>query len=372
MREAGLSQTALADAVGVSKQSVSNWSRGAATPRPQAVLALSLALGVQQHELFSGDSPAEPRVSYRLKAKRKARDPFRAETKRSVRYLNHLVPFLPDQLCQSGYIRHPALGYDHVQSEAAGLRRELGIGVGELEVSFFKIVAYIRNSGAVIIPVPWGATSHPVNGIHVFLPDSRTNWLYVNVDTPILDAKFWLVHEIAHMLTPALDPDPDEAEKYADAFAGAVLFPKNAAEQLYRRLRGLDGDGQRVNHLKRLAKMLVVSPLTLYLEANNYARWRGKPEIDLANSIYGAAANVRKNTPTLSELLFSSLDPDAGEYVERCAEVFQTPFFKAMTGFILEKSKGSGLVARLLRVPAVDAMAIYGALKEYGTMQGRA
>lgn len=56
-REKKLSQEELAAQVGVSRQAVSKWELGAATPEVDKLLALAKAFGVTTDELLSGDEP---------------------------------------------------------------------------------------------------------------------------------------------------------------------------------------------------------------------------------------------------------------------------------------------------------------------------
>lgn len=57
-KAAKLSQEELADRVGVSRQAVSKWELGDATPEVDKLLALARAFGVTTDELLSGEGPA--------------------------------------------------------------------------------------------------------------------------------------------------------------------------------------------------------------------------------------------------------------------------------------------------------------------------
>lgn len=60
-KRAGLSQEALADMVGVSRQAVSKWETGEALPETAKLAALGAALGVSMDWLLSDSEPEEPR-----------------------------------------------------------------------------------------------------------------------------------------------------------------------------------------------------------------------------------------------------------------------------------------------------------------------
>ena len=59
-KRAGLSQEALADMVGVSRQAVSKWETGEALPETAKLAALGTALGVSLDWLLSDAEPEEP------------------------------------------------------------------------------------------------------------------------------------------------------------------------------------------------------------------------------------------------------------------------------------------------------------------------
>ena len=59
-KRAGLSQEALADMVGVSRQAVSKWETGEALPETAKLAALGAALGVSLDWLLSDAEPEEP------------------------------------------------------------------------------------------------------------------------------------------------------------------------------------------------------------------------------------------------------------------------------------------------------------------------
>ncbi|MDE7003668.1 MAG: helix-turn-helix domain-containing protein, partial [Oscillospiraceae bacterium] len=59
-KAAKLSQEELAAQVGVSRQAVSKWELGDATPEVDKLLLLARAFGVTTDELLSGDEPPRP------------------------------------------------------------------------------------------------------------------------------------------------------------------------------------------------------------------------------------------------------------------------------------------------------------------------
>ena len=58
-KAAGLTQKQLADKIGCSNTSISNWEKGVSNPDPDTIQNLCWALGVQPNYFFSVDGPAE-------------------------------------------------------------------------------------------------------------------------------------------------------------------------------------------------------------------------------------------------------------------------------------------------------------------------
>jgi len=106
-----------------------------------------------------------------------------------------------------------------------------------------------------------------------------TTWIYFNLDSKIHDFKFWMAHGLGHVKSP--DLKSDDAEDFADAFAGALLIDEETAESEYIQIRRLRTAPKQINRLKAIADKLVVSPLTVYYEINKYASHINEPEIDL-------------------------------------------------------------------------------------------
>ena len=74
MQALGMSASALAEQIGVSRQTVSNWLNGRDLPRPDKLLRLSLALKLSLSELIEIEPTTAPVVAYRMSTNRKARN----------------------------------------------------------------------------------------------------------------------------------------------------------------------------------------------------------------------------------------------------------------------------------------------------------
>ncbi|MCZ3114980.1 hypothetical protein NYZ21_21315, partial [Acinetobacter baumannii] len=78
----------------------------------------------------------------------------------------------------------------------------------------------------------WGEKQLHANALHIALPAERVTFVFVNLDTKLEDFKFWMAHELAHVYTPYM-AGKEEGEDFADAFAGALLFPQPCAIEAY-------------------------------------------------------------------------------------------------------------------------------------------
>ena len=85
-RARGLSQDDVAEALGVSRQSVSKWENNASVPELEKLLALSGLFGVSLDELVTGDTPpaAEPQVRPQMMDKistKEYENPFKGQAR---------------------------------------------------------------------------------------------------------------------------------------------------------------------------------------------------------------------------------------------------------------------------------------------------
>lgn len=156
------------------------------------------------------------------------------KAKEKGRFLKHLVPYLPfDTLEMPPVLKSPSCDYDYLCQVTSKVRKD--INVGEVDtVDFRHLIRRFRELQAVIVKVLWGTKKTHENAIHIYLPDSQTTWVYLNLETNVHDFKFWMAHELGHCLSPSLSGN--EAEDFADGFAGLLLFPKVLAESAYHQI----------------------------------------------------------------------------------------------------------------------------------------
>ena len=212
----------------------------------------------------------------------------------------------------------------------------------------------------VLIPVLWSEKSKYENALHIFLPDSMTTWVYLNLDVAVHDFKFWMAHELGHGLAPELTED--RAEDFADAFAGALLFLEALAKDAYAMVAKHEDNAVRMALIKQVAEDNTISPITVYYGIKNFAAEHNLSKIDLGNSIFAAAKNINNDYPNVSKTLFDGNYPDAKQFIERCNEVFDTPFIPTLKEYLLKEGKGYGYIQSIFDIPLLDAKEIYSAL----------
>jgi len=359
----GLTQAKLAGIVGVSRETVSQWMKGDKTPRPDKLLKLAMALGLSFNDIvLTSPSVNEPIVAFRKKGSHKITDQYLDEARDTGRVLANLVPYLPfDEYVKPPTLIRPRQEYGYIQSVAAKIREQIG-KASEEAIAFQDLIGFFNNLNAVIIPALWGDKDKHENALHIYLPESMTTWIYLNLDCHIHDFKFWMAHELGHVLAPELLED--EGEDFADAFAAALLVPREIAAAEYPYLRRAKQISHQINHIKSVAERLCVSPLTVYWEINKYAEENRLPKIDLETNqeIFKANTNFNKAYQTVSECLFDDRTPSPTQYIQSAAKHFNSPFFETLKTYLRENQKSASFVQSVLRMSLLDARNIYEAL----------
>lgn len=355
LRELGFNQASLAEKLNVSREAVSQWLKNKKYPRPRKLLTLSEILGLPYNELILKDIVAEPQVAYRTRRNRKITDEMTQKAKDMGEMLAYLVPYFPhESLFSPEVLEKPSVDSAYIQKIALLMREELGIF--EDRVGFESLVKAFKDKRAVIIPVLWGNKGDC--GLHIRLPKENINFVYVNVDSLITDFKFWLLHELAHLVAP--DIEPEAADDFADTFAGAFLFPFKLAADYYNKWKTIKSPGIIIEEIKRVAEDLLISPITIYTETNRYAVENNEPPFSFP--IHPANENFIKTVDTVTTVLFDGKVPTPKQFVDSTSDVFQTNFFKSLSVYLKDKDKGPGMIQRIMDIPFLDAKGVYDAL----------
>ena len=361
MTARGLNQAGLARALKVSRESVRKWLAGESFPRPDKLLKLAKSLDLSFQQIVVRHDPDEPVIAFRKTRGSKTRDHHIQNARTMGRMLRHLVPYLPfDVLAMPPVLKQPRLDYEFLRKAAALIRQEIRVQPLE-SLDFHHLIRHFGKLQAVLIPVRWGSKQVHENATHIYLPDSQTTWIYLNLDVNIHDFKFWMAHEMGHCLAP--DLRGDEAEDFADAFAGMLLFPHELALAGLERLQACSTRKARLEQLMAIAEEQLISPFTVYKQINACAEFSGEQPISLEPDIFKWMTRFNQGYLNFSETIFDGeLPQEPAHYLEVVSQLFDTPFYDVLRQFLKHSRKGAGFVQTVLDIPLLDARGLNDAL----------
>ena len=363
LAKAGMNQAKLADRLEVSREAVSKWFQRENFPAPDKLLRIGMLLGLAFEQLVMLPAPtAVPIVSFRRKAARKTKANHLENARETGEFLKRLVQYLPAQeLTQPPTLKDPNPNYEYVQSVAARLRTDMGLEKKEV-IEFQDLIGKFNALHAVIIPALWGAQEHHGNALNIYLPDSQTTWVFLNLDSNLVDFKFWMAHELGHSLAPAYGGE--DGENFADGFAQALLFPQSQAAKLREELSGISVVSKRVLQVFAAAHKHIISPFTIRRALEDFENAHHLDHTDLG-VISGFIIAMRKfndHYSTITQNLFKRDQPEPKDYIMAARKVFTSPFFEALSAFCTEEHGAEHYIRRVLGVTLADAKALLGEL----------
>lgn len=358
--EYGISQTKLGVELGLTKQAVSLWLNNQTFPRPSELLKLSKILNVKYSDLVNIDTSLEPQVAFRKVGSAKTKEIHYKKAKEMGYALEQLVDFLPsNMMIKPPELKEPKNNYQYIQSGASTIRKAFNIS--DWGIKFDEIINILNSLNVILIPVLLGNKRNHENAIHIYLPKSQTTWIYINLDTKIFDFKFWLSHELGHILTPSLVNN--EAENFADDFSGAFLFPEELAKRKYCEILSLRSKTKKINSIISTASDLIISPITILKEINKYAKHHGLKVIDLEeNTFYAVTTKFTKNYSLVSELLLGKEKPIVEKYIEIAEKKFNTPIFNLLREYDKTHEITTNYLKTIFNIPPTDIKEIYAYL----------
>ena len=352
----GWTQSRLADEVGVSAQSVTNWMQGEGFPRPAMLLKLATLLRLSFEQLVHTDDDNRPVVAFRKKGNAKTTDIHINKATEIGMLLKPLVPYLPEMQALRTLITSPSAEYSKLQTAVSQTRARLGLG-DQAVLRYEQLIGEFADCGAILVPVLWGAKGNHENAIHIRLPAEDITFIFVNLDTRVEDFKFWMAHELAHVFTPDLTGST-EGEDYADAFAGSLLFPRACAEAAYAeasRKRSVKGEMEVFIHH---AHAHSISLNTVYQRVKEYAAFAKLPALTVDDRAIHMVRNSISG-PLVSEALFSPMPPSPKQYIANAENNFRSTFFQALKQMILDKGTEPGYLQQVLDLSIGDAQALH-------------
>jgi transcriptional regulator with XRE-family HTH domain/Zn-dependent peptidase ImmA (M78 family) len=354
----GWDQKTLAEAVGVSAQSVTNWLKGSDFPRPAALLKLATTLSIGFDQLVQVDTASQPVVAFRKKGNAKTTQDHVQRAMALGALLKPLTSYLPARQSLRTQIADTSLTYDRLQATVAAVRAKLGIGQ-EAALSYERLIGQFAENDAVIVPVMWGAKKNHENALHILLPAEKVTFIYLNLDTHLEDFKFWMAHELAHVYTPQLAGKP-EGEDFADAFAGALLFPQELAHQVYVKAVPAPTVRAELAVLHAAAQAHQISLYSVFMQVSLHAQAARLPALKVtAQEVHAIRNSPAVRGELVSAPLFAPLPPAPATYIASAHSVFQSAFFPALRAMLRERGTGSGYVQQALGLAMPDSQAIY-------------
>lgn len=354
----GWSQEQLAKAIGESPQVVSHWLQGKNFPRPEKLLKLATTLKLGFNQLVMPDAD-QPVVAFRKKAGAKTTDEHIVKALAMAALLKPLVPHVPERRALHTLLPSPSTDYVPLQLAVAQVRQRLGIGA-QAVLQYAHLIQEFKQNDALLVPVLWGEKQNHKNALHILLPADKVTFVYLNLDTHLEDFKFWMAHELAHVYTPGL-AGTNEGEDFADAFAGALLFPQDCAERVYAKASQAKGPTAMIDVLLADANAHSISLNTVYLQVLAYAKAKGFSALPLEARQIHAVRNRHRNG-LVSETLFNPAPPKAEELIAATGHVFGSDFFVALKQMLAERGTGAGYLQQVLDIGLQDATALHAAL----------
>jgi transcriptional regulator with XRE-family HTH domain len=360
LAQRGMTQKQLASAVGTSSQAITNWLKGKDFPRPAALLKLATTLELNFSQLVQTNNAGRPIIAYRKKANTKTTDTHIAKAEGIGMLLKPLVAYLPGLQVLRTLITSPSTDYDKLQIAASQTRSQLGIGE-QAVLAYEHLIGKFKECGAILVPVLWGSKGNHENALHIRLPQEDVTFIFLNLDTRLEDFKFWMAHELAHVLTPEL-AGKNEGEDFADAFAGALLYPKASAEQAYREASLQPSPNRVIEVLLKQADTHMISLNTVFQQVQRYAKANNFTLLPIEEKNIHALRNSLRGQ-MVSDAMFDPMPPSPQRYIAACEKTFQTDFFLALKCMIHASGTGAPYVQQVLDTSLQDALALYEELR---------
>jgi Zn-dependent peptidase ImmA (M78 family)/DNA-binding XRE family transcriptional regulator len=261
-----LSQSALADAAGLSLPAIKNLELAKREPRMRTLQAIAKALNVKLQELFHPVRELRT-VRFRSAKRMQNRENVLAEVARWLDDFNFLEKTLNKQMPFTLKPVRAQCARDRIAEGAGNCRKKLGLKATE---PIHDICGLLEHAGVKVFPVPMASDSF--FGLSVGEEDGGPAvvvnvWARISVERRIFSA----AHELGHlMLHPeAFDVtqliENNDEEREADCFAGHFLMPNEGFRKEWNEAAGLHFV-DRVFKVKRIFRVSYKAVLSRLLE----------------------------------------------------------------------------------------------------------
>jgi Zn-dependent peptidase ImmA (M78 family)/transcriptional regulator with XRE-family HTH domain len=236
MRAAGISQRALAAAVGLDPPTMSKALSGKRGFKPLELALISEALGVPVQRLLADEPQGAERESVLARVQPDS-SPVAEQALSRVRQLLELDELLSELGFPSPPVRRPprpSRGQAHQQGEllAERLRSQAGLDDADLPTDLAQLAADIEDKFNIDVAIE--QLEHGLDGLAI----SRRGYSLILVSSSIAAhrQRYTIAHELGHIMAgdhgdiidENINFSPSPEESRANAFAAAFLMPANA------------------------------------------------------------------------------------------------------------------------------------------------
>ena len=353
MEKLGMNQASIAEKLSVSREAVSNWLKNETMPRPPALLALSKLLNLPFDEIVSTDKTAIGSFAYRTNRNTKVTSEKATTADEMMHALTMMSSFFHFSSAFSvSTLTNPVLDYSYIQQIVTSIRSSMSVS-NETHITEKQIFNYYKQFATVFVPVLWGRNGD--DGLHISLTDCPIHFIYLNLQKNNADFKFWILHELAHILTPSIASNIKE--EFADEFAGAFLYPDSVAKEFYKTLTENKNTGIVINKIIAEASSWDISPITVFKQLQAYAAQNSLTPLNF--NIYPACQNYMKTVKLVSDILFNEESPSVDKYIDQTKTYYETQIWDVLTKYLKESHKSAGFVQKLLNISYSDAKGVY-------------
>lgn len=236
---AGLTKRELAQQIGVSPSSVTQYEAGNTEPSLQTIRRAALGLGVPVEYFYSDQDRRTPRLETRsfFRSLRATRQWQRDRADAAAEHLYDLVEFL-DQRLRLPAVAIPSHSISNAPVALSGIEEIAGLVRAEWDLPpgpISNVVRILETQGAVVARIP--EVPHEVDAFSRWF-ELRPIVLLSSIKEDKGRSRFDAAHELGHLvLHPEPEPGDRAQERQAHAFAAGFLMPLNDVEQdLPRRL----------------------------------------------------------------------------------------------------------------------------------------
>ncbi|MBM9536750.1 helix-turn-helix domain-containing protein [Desulfobulbus alkaliphilus] len=226
---AGMSLEALSQATGslVSKQAISKYEKGKASPGSEVLIALARALGVKVDYFFRSSQVTIEGLSFRKKTRLAAKERNRI-TYQTIEFLQKYLEI--EQIFNIGHeanipiARKRIKTREDIEQAAAEIRRSWNLGEGPIP----QLTELLEDHGFKIYEVEGDENFAGLSG---YASGIRIPVIAVSRGGDCVRKRFTIAHELAHLLLNFSDCEEKHHEKLCHAFAGALLLPESVIRE---------------------------------------------------------------------------------------------------------------------------------------------